>query len=153
MESKIIEIKYDLLSLEELNDKERELIERAKDATLTSYSPYSSFKVGASLRLENDEIIIGSNQENIAYPSGLCAERVALFSAGMRKESVVAMAIAARDEKNQWAKAFPCGACRQVLQETQMRGGKEICVLVLLSENQVLRLKNADSLLPFSFSF
>ena len=153
MESKIIEIKYDLLSLEELNNKERELIESAKNATLTSYSPYSFFKVGAALRLDNDEIIIGSNQENIAYPSGLCAERVALFSAGMKKESVVALAIVARNENNEWTKAFPCGACRQVLQETQRRGKKEICVLILLNENQVLRLKNADSLLPFSFSF
>jgi len=153
MKSESIEIKYERLSFEELNNKEKELIECAKKATYSAYSPYSSFNVGAAVRLENDEIITGSNQENIAYPSGLCAERVALFSAGMKKESVVALAIVARNENNEWTKAFPCGACRQVLQETQTRGKKEICVLILSNENEVLRLKNADSLLPFSFSF
>lgn len=153
MKHEVLSINYDLLRLDELDNKERELIESAKKATETSYSPYSSFKVGAAVRLENDEIIIGSNQENIAYPSGLCAERVALFAAGTRKEKITTLAIAARNAKDEWTKAFPCGACRQVLQENQMRGKKEICVLILLNESEVLRLKNADSLLPFSFSF
>ena len=70
---------------------------------------------------ENEEIVIGSNQENIAYPSGLCAERVALFSAGTRKEKITALALAARNSKNEWTKAFPCGACCQVLQESKQR--------------------------------
>ncbi len=153
MKSESIEIKYETLSFDELDDKEKKLIECAKKATYSAYSPYSSFSVGAAVRLENNEIILGSNQENIAYPSGLCAERVALFSAGTRKEKITTLAIAARNENNEWTKAFPCGACRQVLQENQMRGKKEICVLILLNENEVLRLKNADSLLPFSFSF
>ena len=101
MKSESIEIKYERLSFEELNDKEKELIESAKNATYSAYSPYSSFSVGAAVRLENEEIVIGSNQENIAYPSGLCAERVALFSAGTRKEKITALALAARNSKNE----------------------------------------------------
>ena len=81
MKSESIEIKYETLSFEELNNKEKELIECAKKATYSAYSPYSSFSVGAAVRLKNDEIVIGSNQENIAYPSGLCAERVAFTKA------------------------------------------------------------------------
>ena len=153
MKHEVLSINYDLLRLDELNNKERELIESAKKATETSYSPYSSFKVGAAVRLENDEIIIGSNQENIAYPSGLCAERVALFVAGTRKEKITTLAIAARNAKYEWTKAFPCGACRQVLQENQMRANNKIEILILLNEEEILRLKDVDSLLPFSFSF
>ncbi|MEE1301612.1 MAG: cytidine deaminase [Bacteroidales bacterium] len=153
MKSESIEIKYERLSFEELNDKEKELIESAKNATYSAYSPYSSFSVGAAVRLENDEIIIGSNQENIAYPSGLCAERVALFSAGTRKEKITALALAARNSKNEWTKAFPCGACCQVLQESQQRASNKITILILLDEKEVLRLKGTESLLPFGFSF
>ncbi|MBO7224540.1 MAG: hypothetical protein J6V35_01355 [Bacteroidales bacterium] len=91
MKSESIEIKYETLSFDELDNKEKELIECAKKATYSAYSPYSSFSVGAAVRLENEEIVIGSNQENIAYPSGLCAERVALFSAGTRKEKITTL--------------------------------------------------------------
>lgn len=153
MKSESIEIKYETLSFDELDNKEKELIECAKKATYSAYSPYSSFSVGAAVRLKNDEIILGSNQENIAYPSGLCAERVALFAAGMKKESVVALAIVARNENNEWTKAFPCGACRQVLQETQLRAKEKITILILLNQNEILRLIGAESLLPFGFSF
>ena len=153
MKSESIEIKYERLSFEELNNKEKELIECAKNATYSAYSPYSSFSVGAAVRLENNEIVIGSNQENIAYPSGLCAERVALFAAGTRKEKITTLAIAARNENNEWTKAFPCGACCQVLQESQLRAKKRITILILINENEILRLKGAESLLPFSFSF
>ena len=153
MKSESIEIKYETLSFDELDNKEKELIECAKKATYSAYSPYSSFNVGAAVRLENDEIITGSNQENIAYPSGLCAERVALFSAGMKKESVVALAIVARNENNEWTKAFPCGACCQVLQENQLRAKEKITILILLNQNEILRLRGVESLLPFGFSF
>lgn len=153
MKSESIEIKYETLSFEELNNKEKELIECAKKATYSAYSPYSSFSVGAAVRLKNDEIILGSNQENIAYPSGLCAERVALFAAGTRKEKITTLAIAARNENNEWTKAFPCGACCQVLQENQLRAKEKITILILLNQNEILRLRGAEALLPFGFSF
>lgn len=153
MKSESIEIKYETLSFDELDNKEKELMECAKKATYSAYSPYSSFSVGAAVRLENDEIILGSNQENIAYPSGLCAERVALFSAGTRKEKITTLALAARNSKNEWTKAFPCGACCQVLQENQLRAKEKITILILLNQNEILRLRGAESLLPFGFSF
>ena len=129
------------------------MIECAKNATYSAYSPYSSFSVGAAVRLKNDEIVIGSNQENIAYPSGLCAERVALFAAGTRKEKITTLAIAARNRNNEWTKAFPCGACCQVLQENQLRAEEKITILILLNQNEILRLRGVESLLPFGFSF
>ena len=153
MKSESIEIKYETLSFDELDNKEKELIECAKKATYSAYSPYSSFSVGAAVRLKNDEIILGSNQENIAYPSGLCAERVALFAAGTRKEKITTLAIAARNEKNESTKAFPCGACCQVLQENQLRAKEKITILILLNQNEILRLRGVESLLPFGFSF
>lgn len=153
MKSESIEIKYETLSFEELNNKEKELIECAKNATYSAYSPYSSFSVGAAVRLKNDEIILGSNQENIAYPSGLCAERVALFAAGTRKEKITTLAIVARNENNEWTKVFPCGACCQVLQENQLRAKEKITILILLNQNEILRLRGVESLLPFGFSF
>ena len=108
--------------LEECSEIEKKLINAAKHATEKSYAPYSNFKVGAALLLENGEIITGNNQENAAYPSGLCAERVATFYANSvyPNEKVVAIAIAA------WSNGkftddviTPCGGCRQVLLETE----------------------------------
>ncbi len=148
-----LNINYEIFDLDELSEKEKELIDNAVKATEKSYSPYSNFKVGCAVRLDNGEIVLGANQENIAYPSGLCAERTALFSAGMKDNSIECMAIAAFDEKNNPATAYPCGACRQVMAESQKRQEKPIKLLLLDKDKRVLKIDNLNDLLPFGFEF
>ncbi|QKG80585.1 cytidine deaminase [Tenuifilum thalassicum] len=133
---------------------ERELIEKAKDALSGSYSPYSHFRVGAAVLLENGEVITGSNQENGAYPSGLCAERVALFYAGSKYPNVPikAMAVVASSgdgiTKNPIS---PCGACRQVMLEYQ-NISKKAYPVYMVGENKIIRVSDVKDLLPFSFT-
>ncbi len=137
----------------ELPSEERQLIERAKEATKTSYSPYSHFRVGAAVLLENGEIIEGSNQENSAFPSGLCAERVALFYANAKYPDVPvkAMAIAAYFQGDFTEKiTAPCGACRQVMYETEIRFNKPLKV-ILYSKSKILVINSVKELLPLSF--
>lgn len=132
----------------------RDLAKKAKEAAMSSYSPYSKFAVGAAVLLENNETIMGSNQENGAYPSGICAERVALFYAGAAypKVPVVAMAVVAFYQgKPVVEPVAPCGACRQVMIETQSIGNKPFQV-VMLGEKKVVVIEDAKFLLPFTFS-
>jgi cytidine deaminase len=126
----------------------------AKKAADSSYSPYSKFAVGAAVLLENGEVILGSNQENGAYPSGICAERVALFYAGAAYPNipVVAIAVVAFYEgKPVVEPVAPCGACRQVMIETQNNGKKPYSV-VMLGKTKVVVVEDVRFLLPFAFS-
>ncbi len=153
--SKEFVVKYSEYNSEnELDSRDVELIRKAKDVLATSYSPYSQFRVGASVLLENGEIISGSNQENGAYPSGLCAERVALFYAGAKypKVPVVAMAIVASymDEIIQ-SPISPCGACRQVMIEYRNIGAKAFSV-IMVGRSKIVKVEDVRFLLPFSFS-
>ena len=118
----------------------------------TIVCPYSKFHVGAAALLEDGTIITGSNQENAAYPSGLCAERVALFHAGHQYPDmpVVALAIAAATNGRQVESISPCGACRQVLLEAEQRYGKPMKVL-LCGTKEVVVAESAESLLPLCF--
>lgn len=146
---------YYSLSFSELNPTQQKLVEVAKSATSRSYSPYSHFSVGAAVMLDNDAIVSGSNQENIAYPSGLCAERTAMFSANSQypDSAPVAIAIAAFNNGAFTEQPItPCGACRQVLIESEQRFHRPIEVL-LYGEKQILLVKNISSLLPLSFDF
>lgn len=148
-------VKYSEYKAEkELNSIEIELVQKAKDVLLTSYSPYSHFRVGAAVLLENGEIIAGSNQENGAYPSGLCAERVALFYAGAKypKVPVVSIAIVASymDEIVK-SPISPCGACRQVMIEYRNIGNKPYSV-IMVGQDKIVRVEDVRFLLPFSFS-
>jgi cytidine deaminase len=139
--------------LEECNELEKKLIAAAKHATEKSYAPYSNFKVGAALLLENGEIITGNNQENAAYPSGLCAERVAIFYANSKypDQKVVAIAIAAWTNNIFTDNAItPCGACRQALLETENRFGSPMRIL-MYSEEAVYIVNSIKDLLPLSF--
>ena len=131
---------------------ESRLMEAAIKATGQSYAPYSKFHVGAAALLEDGTIITGSNQENAAYPSGLCAERVALFHAGHQYPDmpVVALAIAAATNGRQVESISPCGACRQVLLEAEQRYGKPMKVL-LCGTKEVVVAESAESLLPLCF--
>lgn len=148
-----MEIRIQVFRPEELPEEDRELIQAARAAAQNSYSPYSHFAVGAALRLDNGCIVSGSNQENAAYPSGMCAERTALFYAGARYPGhcVTTLAIAARHPKG-WTSAPvpPCGACRQVMLETEQRSGRPMRLLLSGSE-QVYVIAGIRQLLPLQF--
>ena len=120
-----IEIAVKIYDYEELDAADRELMDAAREATNRSYAPYSHFSVGAAARLANGIVVTGTNQENAAYPSGLCAERTTLFYANSQHpdQAVTTLAIAARNEHNEFLESPipPCGACRQVMLETEKR--------------------------------
>lgn len=142
-----------IYEMTELNEEDRELVEAAMQATNGSYAPYSKFHVGAAVRLQNGTIVIGANQENAAYPSGLCAERTALFAAGAQHptQPVVALAIAARKGKQFVPQPIsPCGACRQVVSGVEERFGKPIRILLYGTEG-ILVSEGVAPLLPLRF--
>lgn len=139
---------------EDLPEAERALPEMAMLALQHAYAPYSGFKVGAALLLENGAIETGTNQENAAYPMCLCAERVALAAAAARYPGIAPVAIAIRVKSSGKAvvrPAAPCGACRQSLSETEDRYGRPIAVLMQGEEGQIFRVAQAKALLPLSF--
>lgn len=138
-------------NIDELNEADKELVLSAFNALQKSYSPYSTFKVGAAVRLDNNKIIMGTNQENAAYPSGLCAERTALFSAGMQDGTPKTIAIIAQNSKQKTASAYPCGACRQVMMETEKRYNGKLEIIVGLKDGSFVKFENTSSLLPFEF--
>ena len=139
---------------EELNETEQKLIEAAKEATFRSYAPYSQFHVGASVLLANDEIITGNNQENCAFPSGLCAERTTLFYANSRYPDIPVkiLCIAARDTSGEFTKdpISPCGGCRQVMLETEHRFGIPMLVMLYGTDGTYF-IASARDLLPVAF--
>lgn len=140
---------------EELTDEERHLLELAIEATQRSYAPYSRFHVGAAVRLDNGVEIIGCNQENAAYPSGLCAERTALFSAGAQYPDVgvKVLAIASRGTDGELLEepVGPCGSCLQVIIESETRAGHPIRIL-LYGRKHVYVMDGVRQLIPLSFS-
>ena len=139
--------------LEECSEIEKKLIEEAKKATQHAYVPYSGFRVGAAVLLNNGAIVTGNNQENAAYPSGLCAERVTLFFANARfpDQKITAMAIAAFN-KGAFTKDVitPCGACRQVMTEVENRFSTPVKIL-MYSDEAVYVVDSAKDILPLSF--
>jgi cytidine deaminase len=140
---------------DELTVKQQNLVQKAMETARSAYAPYSGYHVGAAVLLENGEIIVGSNQENAAYPSGLCAERVAVFYAGARHPGVpvLSLAIAAmRDGVYQEEPVAPCGGCRQVLFEKESQG-KIPMEVILYGSKKIQVLRQAADLLPLSFIF
>lgn len=139
----------------ELDETDRTLVDTAREATFRSYAPYSHFCVGAAILLDNGEIIPGSNQENVAYPSGTCAERSACFYAHARypEARFRAIAIAARDTAGEFVAnpVAPCGACRQSLLEYEMLAGENVRVILVGSE-EIYILPSVKSLLPLAFT-
>lgn len=136
---------------------EAELLARALDATHHAHAPYSGFYVGCALRLVSGEIITGNNQENAAYPSGLCAERTALFHAGSRGlgPELRALAVRARSAHAPvLTPPYPCGACRQVMVEYEQMAETPMLVLLQGETGPILRIEGvAGKLLPFVFQF
>ena len=148
-----IEINYDFVSESELSAEDQELVTRAKEATKNSYANYSHFYVGAALRLENGEIIIGANQENAAFPSGLCAERTAVFAAQAQhpEQPIKTLAIAARNANGFLKEPIsPCGPCRQVILEVEDRYKQPVRIL-LYGTYGVYVIDSVKDLLPFCF--
>ena len=140
---------------QELTPEEQHLLSLAVEATGRSYAPYSHFHVGAAVRLENGAEVIGCNQENAAYPSGLCAERTALFAAGAQYPDVPVsvLAIAARDTDGELLEepVAPCGSCRQVIIETETRAKRPIRIL-LYGRRCVYVIDGIRQLMPLMFS-
>lgn len=139
--------------LDELTDADRELIDRAMKATDNAYAEYSHFYVGAALRLANGRIVIGANQENAAFPSGLCAERTAVFSAqaNFPDQSIEALALVARNDNGLVdSPVTPCGACRQVLLGVEERYGRSMRVL-MYGKSGIYIVGSVKDLLPLSF--
>ena len=139
--------------LDELSEIQVTLVNRAIEAAKSAYAPYSNYYVGAAVLLGNGEIITGNNQENAAYPSGLCAERVAIFYAGSQYPDVPATSIAIaaiRDGTIQEEPVSPCGGCRQVLCEKEFLGATPIEV-ILYGTRRIQVIQQATDLLPFPF--
>ena len=154
MSEKRLTIDYEeFASVKEMPTEDQALVSAALDAQKGSYSPYSHFQVGAALKLADGTVIQGANQENAAYPSGLCAERTALFAAGANFPDIPAdtLAIAGSDHGVLCeSPASSCGACRQVMAETQKRHGKPLKV-ILVGSKRIRKFHCVDDLLPFIF--
>lgn len=149
LRSKILACPY-----EELSEADREVVDAARAATANSYAVYSNFNVGAAVRLSNGTIVNGSNQENAAYPSGICAERTTLFWANSQypKEPVEVLAIAAKTGGKELEVPIPpCGACRQVIMETEKRFGNSIRIILYGAKQCYIIEDGVKALLPLSF--
>ena len=154
MVKKEIRIEYEeYSSVEELSAEDLELSRAAVQALDGSYAPYSHFHVGAAVRLSDGTIVKGANQENAAYPSGICAERTAMFAAGANYPAldIEGIAIVARQNGRICSDpAAPCGACRQVMAQYQTKSGKPMYV-ILVGAGRILKFSRVDDLLPLIF--
>ncbi|WP_316750889.1 cytidine deaminase [Pedobacter gandavensis] len=155
MEERNFTISYQAFSgLEELNEEDKALCLKAEEALKTSYSPYSQFKVGTAVQLKGGRIVLGSNQENVAYPSGLCAERVALFKIGSEDPDAVIESMVITAKTDNFVIENPvtcCGGCLQVMAEFEQRQKQEIVVLFYCINGEILKVKGIKNLVPFLF--
>ena len=155
MEELVLKSTIKVAEMDELTDEERHLVTLAIEGTNRSYAPYSHFHVGAAILLKDGTTVIGCNQENAAFPSGICAERSALFAAGAQHpdQPVMMMAIAARngDGELQDEPVSPCGPCRQVIIETEKRFCQPVRIL-LYGKKHVYVVDGIRQLMPLSFT-
>jgi len=153
MNEKSFQLNYSVFDdLGELNKQDRELLQAAKKNAQGAYAPYSNFKVGAAVGLVNGKIVGGSNQENAAFPSGLCAERVAVFSASAKFPDVEMNAIAIYAATHSINDVLsPCGACRQVLREYESKQNQALRVLLSTSSTNIFLFNSVGILLPLAF--
>ena len=153
MESLSLTTKILVYTFDEGTENIKKLINEAKLATKNAYAPYSGFHVGAAVLLSDGEIISGNNQENAAYPSGLCAERVAIFASNSQKPdtAIEAIAIAGfHDGDFTDLPCCPCGSCRQVMIEVENRFEKSVRV-IMYGKSKIYEVESAKDLLPLSF--
>lgn len=155
MEQKEIHITYSQFgSVEEMNAEDRELVSESIEAMSGAYAPYSHFHVGAAVRLSNGQIVRGANQENAAFPSGLCAERTAMFAASSKypDKDMLSIAIAGGVHGRLGSTpASPCGACRQVMAQYQTKSGKPMSI-IMVADGKILKFEKVDDLLPMIFN-
>lgn len=155
MEHKFIQIPYSECSNTELSADDQMLVDKAISAAMAAYAPYSNYRVGAAVLLENGETMAAGNQENAAYPSGMCAERTVLYyaKAVYANVKIISLAIVAidKDGKVRRQAVPPCGACRQVIGETTERNHTPI-KLLLHGANSTLIFANSNDLLPLGFN-
>lgn len=155
MIQKHIDITYsEFRSVDEMIPEDRELVSAAIEAMSGAYAPYSHFHVGAAVRLSNGQIVKGSNQENAAFPSGLCAERTAMFAASSRypDKDMLSVAIAGGVLGKLGASpATPCGACRQVMAQYQAKSGKPMSV-IMVADGLIWKFDRVDDILPLIFN-
>lgn len=155
MENKTLTINYEeYASIAELNPADRSLLEAAIDAVKGSYAPYSKFNVGAAVRLADGTVVKGANQENAAFPSGLCAERTAMFAASANHPGVPFESLAvvcSRDGELMPNPGSPCGSCRQVMAQYEREAGKPMRI-ILGSGGPILAFTGVESLMPLIFN-
>ena len=154
MKEMTIETKVKVCTVDELSASDREVVDAARRATANSYAVYSHFNVGAAVRLADDTIVAGTNQENAAYPSGLCAERTTIFWANSQypSQAVKVLAIAARTDQGELEVPIPpCGACRQVILETEKRYNTPIRIILYGAKECYVIEDGIKALLPLSF--
>jgi cytidine deaminase len=147
-------VEMEELLLQELSAAELHLIQRAQEISKRAYAPYSNFHVGASLVLENGEVFQSSNQENVSFPTGVCAERLLLGYVGANNPDLAPLMlaiVAQRAGEEDWAEVSPCGVCRQTINEVENRFNRPITLLLLRNKNQVLRIRGIKELLPLKF--
>lgn len=145
--------RYELIS--DLLESDRELLLRAKAALHHAYAPYSKFKVGAAARLDDDTVMMGSNQENVSFGLCICAEQNVLSTVGSSTKNckIHSIAISAKSDLSKVEHPVsPCGACRQVIQEFEHRQGQPIRIILQGESGPILIFENITDLLPFSFS-
>lgn len=148
-----LEINIQYCQFDELSEEDQELVSMAREATQNSYAKYSRFYVGAALRLQDGRIVKGANQENAAFPSGLCAERTAIFAAQANdpEQPIIALAIAARNDHGFTQEPVtPCGSCRQVMLEIEDRYQSPVKIL-LYGTRGIYVLKSTRDLMPLCF--
>ena len=154
MKENQIQIHYNSYKLDELSEIYKNLMDRSIEAQQNAYAPYSNFKVGAAILLEDGTVFTGNNQENSAFPSGLCAERVAIYacSAQYPNIKIKVIAICANSEKIDINTVLaPCGSCRQSMYEYESKQNKPIRVLLKGVDNEVVEFLSVSDLLPFVF--
>lgn len=141
--------------LTQLPENIQSLMQQAIEIRKKAYAPYSHFRVGAAIALDNGEIVLGSNQENAAYPSGLCAERVAIYQAGAiyPDAKIVTIAISAASDSNPTLTPIPpCGSCRQSIAEYEFKQDAPIEIYFMGESGEVYRSNSINNLLPLSFN-
>ena len=154
MTKKKVSFEYEeITSIEVCEQNIQSLYKEAQKAKEKAYAPYSNFKVGAALLLENGEVFTGNNQENAAYPSGLCAERVAIFAAkSTYPDQAIKSLVIVTSAKNVQAPISPCGSCRQVLVEYEFAQKEAFDIYLQAKDEGLIKVASANHLLPFSFN-
>ena len=152
-----IEVKsyLEILDFSDLDPQEQALVEKAKAISQAAYAPYSSFRVGAAVLLENGNMLQCSNQENVSFPAGVCAEQLVLGYPGANypQSAPIMMAVVAqRAGEDQWAVVSPCGICRQTINEVENRFNQAIKMLFLRADGKIYRIDGVENLLPLKFN-